>query len=300
MSETWKSTQPKESTYATTTASSIPTADSDGGFLLEREIIIYSISAGSIAVMVALGSCCFKYKRKAEHLYKSRPRTNHDQTSPERSDVQYRRNNESVYDLIDEDNMIGDETLIHSATRSGRVIQTRTTHSVVDQDGSSSSHSEGDVIDPFSEGYLNPYQPMIEVDLHGYRTLSDDTTHKSEKLSSGNSESSICSADKANVLVHPYQPIIPFVDIHNNSPIDEAVHKLTSHGQSMSDFNTGNNDHDAEQISESLKISISLIESEDAKNQTEKSLVVESKSKDDPKNISGIAYKNNHMANVDA
>lgn len=273
-----------------------------GGLLLKRKIIIYSISAGSIAVMVALGSCCFKYKRKAEHLYKLRlPRTNRDQTSPEQSNVQYSRNHESVYDLIDEDNMIGDETLMHSATGGGHVIQTRTMHSNVDSDGSSSSHSESEAINSISEGYLNPYQPMVEVDLHGYRTLSKDTTHNSEKLSSGNSESSVCSADKTNVLVRPYQSIIPCVDIHNYTPIDEAVQTFTSHRQSMSDIDTGNNDDDVDQLSESLTISPPIaIELEDVKNQNEQgSGETESKPGDNPENDEPSASKGENNGKTD-
>lgn len=226
--------------------------------------------------MVALGSCCFKYKRKAEHLYHSRSRrTHHQQVSSERPNVQHSRDDESTYDLIDEDNMIHDHTFIRSATSHEHVDQAATIHSeTVDQDVSSNSYSEGNVEDPSNEDYLNPYQAMIEVDLHSYQKLTNETGNQFEEILPENPESSVCSAFQACANIHPYQSIISCVDSHNYTPMDEVMPKLTSNGQSMLDFNTekdGSRTGKAEQMFMQMKrIPQLAIESDDVTNQTEK------------------------------
>lgn len=152
------------------------------GIFLKRELIIYSLSAGSIVVMVALASCCVKYKWKAKLANKPRSqRTHHDQVSSIQTNVPF--NNESnIYDSIDEDSM---NSII---IRSEYVNQAETRFSgTVDQDGSRSSISEGDVADSHNDDYLNPYQPMVEVDVHGYRFLAVESTQKSDEISSGSS-----------------------------------------------------------------------------------------------------------------
>lgn len=281
------------------------------GILLKREIIIYSISAGSIAILFALASCCFKYKREAEHLYKSRSqRTHHDQVSAEHENVQYNHNDESVYDLIDEENMVDDDTINNSEKSHEHIDQSENRHSATVEDYSSGSHSEEDVTDPSNEGYLNPYQPMIEVDLHGYQTLELEIRNQSEEISPGNLGSRISTAVQSCEHICPYQPIISldYVAAHNSAQIDEAVQKLLSE-RSMSDCNTGIDDHCieyAEQSSVPLTISQPIIiESEYDMNQTDEELVVvQSKlidcNKNDNSSITGIGEKDSEMSAISA
>ncbi|XP_071128027.1 uncharacterized protein [Mytilus edulis] len=73
-----------------TTLDSLSANDKKDGIFLKTELIIYSISAGSIVVMVALASCCFKYKRKAEHLNKSKfPGIHHEQVPSDQTNDQF-------------------------------------------------------------------------------------------------------------------------------------------------------------------------------------------------------------------
>ncbi|XP_071128029.1 uncharacterized protein [Mytilus edulis] len=193
---------------------SISTTDTHDGLRL----IIYSMSAGSIVVMIALASFCFKYKRKVEQLYKSRSRRiHHDQASSEKANVQYSRNNEGGYDVIDEGDMIDDAFFSRSKTSHEQNDPARIRqYASVNQGRSSSSYTE-DVCKTLGDGYLNPYQPIIEADVHAYRTLADETTDTSRKIISANSGS--------NRSVLSYQPILPYVDAHKYTPIDEKVSK---------------------------------------------------------------------------
>ncbi|VDI47597.1 Hypothetical predicted protein [Mytilus galloprovincialis] len=206
VSEQWRSTysEPEDLTTGLTTSGTFSATDKNVKTFLNRPIILYSIIAGSIVVMVALASCCFKYKRENVHLNKSRtPRTHRDRVSSERSNAQYIRNNESAYDLIDEDNMIGNETLMRSIIRDEYVNQSITTNvAIVDEDVSSDTYSGGDVADPPNDDYLNPYQPMIEVDIHCYRLLESESTPKSKEIFERRSESRIISAVQVNEYVH--------------------------------------------------------------------------------------------------
>lgn len=132
--------------------------------------------------------------------------------------------------------MIGDDTLIRGVTRREEVIRTRIIHSaIVDHDGSSSSNSAEIAHNPDDEGYLNPYQPMVEADRHSYLTLADESTNNLKETFSRNVESAICSTIRDNEHVPPYQTIKPFVDEHMFSPIDEAMSKYTTNAQSVSD-----------------------------------------------------------------
>lgn len=82
--------------------------------LLKSETIVSLISAGVVAVLIALASWCFKHKRKAENLKKSRSKTiNRYQLSIEREHD--RKNIESAYDLIDY-SVINNDSLIRIVT----------------------------------------------------------------------------------------------------------------------------------------------------------------------------------------
>ncbi|XP_052089508.1 uncharacterized protein LOC127726241 [Mytilus californianus] len=197
--EKWDSTftEPKESTHVMTTVDSLSAYDKNDGIFLKRELIIYSISAGSIVVMVALGSCCFKYKRKAEHLNKSKsPGTHHEQVPSDQTNVQF-NDESSTYESINEDNMICNDTFIRSIIRDEHVNQDDI-YLTVDQDVSSSSYSEGDVVDSPNDDYLNPYQQMIEVDVHGYHRLEGESTQKMVEISPGSSASRIADLLNGN------------------------------------------------------------------------------------------------------
>ncbi|XP_071128026.1 uncharacterized protein [Mytilus edulis] len=175
-------TETKESTHVMTTSDSLSADDKKDGIFLKRELIIYSISAGSIVVIVALGSCCFKYKRKAEHLNKSKfPGTHHEQVPADPTSDQF--NDESnTYESINEDNMICNVTFIRDIVRSEDINQDDI-YLTVEQDISSSSDSVGDLADSVNNDYLNPYQHMIEVDMHGYLLLEGESTQKLVEIS---------------------------------------------------------------------------------------------------------------------
>ncbi|CAC5378205.1 unnamed protein product [Mytilus coruscus] len=147
--------------------------------------------------MVALASCCFKYKRKAEHLNKSKsPGTHHEQEPSDQTNVQF-NDESSTYESINEDNMICNDTFIRSIIRSEHVDQDEI-YLTVDQDVSSCSYSERDVADSSNDDYLNPYQPMIEVDVHGYRLLEGESTQNLEEISPGSSASRMADPPRGN------------------------------------------------------------------------------------------------------
>lgn len=164
---------------------------------LKRELIIYSISAGSVVVMVALASCCFKYKRKSENLNKSKSQmTQHAQLSSDQTNINF-IDESSAYESINEDNMINNELFIRSVIRSEHVNHDDI-YLTVDQDVSSCSISDGDVVESPDDDYLNPYQSMIEVDEHGYRVLEIGSTQNSKEISSGSSSNIMSDTPNGN------------------------------------------------------------------------------------------------------
>lgn len=209
-------------------------------FLDGLRLIIYSMSAGSIVVMIGLASFCFKYKRKAEQLYKSRSRRqNTQEVSTERANVQYSRNNDGGYDVIDEGNMIDDNIFSRSVTsHDHKDIERIRLYASVNQGRSSSSYLEDDVTKPLGDGYLNPYQPIVESDVHAYRTLGDETKRTAGMIASENSGSIISTSLQAYRKIHSYHPIIPYVDVHKHTPIAEKVSEHPEKDQSMFDVHT--------------------------------------------------------------
>ncbi|XP_063415162.1 uncharacterized protein LOC134697066 [Mytilus trossulus] len=181
-------TETKESTHVMTTFDSLSADDKKDGFFLKRELIIYSISAGSIVVMVALASCCFKYKRKAEHLNKSKfPGTHHEQVPSDQTNDQF-DDESNTYESINEDNMICNGTFIRSIIGSEN-INHDDIYLTVEQDVSGSLYSEEDLADAVNNDYLNPYQHIIEVDVHGYRLLESESNQKLVEISPESSAS---------------------------------------------------------------------------------------------------------------
>ncbi|CAC5407957.1 unnamed protein product [Mytilus coruscus] len=204
------------------------------------------MGAGGIAIIMALGSCCLKYKRKAANFHNSRfPRIHNNIAAVERENI--RRNNENANDLIDENTMIDNRTLIRIVTSTEYVNQAGMRYSAtVDKDwiSGSFSFSDEDVSEPANEGFSNSYLSMTEVDIHP--TLPNETTQNFENISSGNSEPIINSAVQIYGNINPYQQVIPFGDL------DKAVTKHKNIEQSMSDFQKGNDGshfEDTEQIS---------------------------------------------------
>ncbi|CAG2219103.1 unnamed protein product [Mytilus edulis] len=138
-------------------------------------LIVYVFSTGSIAALVTLASCCFKYKRKLNQSYNARSQIKHDnKAASEWKDIC--RNNERAKDIFNGDIMIDNSMLICIAKNNEHVNKAGIRYSpTVDQDliKSSSSSDEG-VSTPANEGVTNVFQSIIEVDIH--RTLPDDTT----------------------------------------------------------------------------------------------------------------------------
>lgn len=198
------------------------------------------MSAVSIVVMIGLASFCFKYKLKAEQLYKSRSRRTHNQqVSSERANVQYSRTNDGGYDVIDEGNMIDDDIFKRSVTsHEHNDLQRIRLYASVNQGRSSSSYLEDDVTKTLGDGYLNPYQPIIEADVHAYRTLGDETKSTAGMIASENSGSIISTSLQAYRKIHSYHPIIPYVDVHKHTPIDEKVSEHPENDQIMFDAHT--------------------------------------------------------------
>ncbi|XP_071124487.1 uncharacterized protein [Mytilus edulis] len=223
MSENRDGTKPTETTYNTTTANNVLTTEINDVLRL----IIYAMGAGSIAVMVALASFCFKYKRKAERfrksitmrLYKGKSATEGESVS---------RINESAHDLTNENTTIDNHMLIRIVTSNEHVSQDGRRYSAtVDQDYISGSFSFSDesVTDIANGGSLNSYLSMTEVDKH--RKLPENITHHSEKISSRNSESIMNSTVQIYGNIQPYTsiPIIPYCDVTEYTQKDKAVSK---------------------------------------------------------------------------
>lgn len=208
-------------------------------FIDELRLVIYSMGAGSIAVILALAACCLKYKRKAEHFLNTRsPRTHHNEKTVKRSSIS--RKNASANDLIGEntriDNNVNQAGIRYSATD--------------DQDwlSGSFSFSDDEISEHANEGFLHSYLSMTEVDKHPTR-LNDTTQNK---LSSGKSVSITDYPVQIYGNIHPYQQIVPFDGVHKDNPLDKAVPKHRDKEQSISDFqirNNGSHIEDAEQIS---------------------------------------------------
>lgn len=147
--------------------------------------------------MVALASCCFKYKRKSENLNKSKSQmTQHAQLSFDQTNINF-IDESSAYESINEDNMINNELFIRSVIRSEHVNHDDI-YLTVDQDVSSCSISDGDAVESPNDDYLNPYQSMIEVDHHGYRLLAIGPTQNPREISLGSSASMMSDTQNGN------------------------------------------------------------------------------------------------------
>ncbi|CAG2200585.1 unnamed protein product [Mytilus edulis] len=171
------------------------------------------MGAGSIAVIIALASFCFKYKRKAERFPNSRSmRFYNDKAATEGESVS--RNNESVHDSTDENTTIDNHMLIRIVSSNEHVNHAGRRYSgTVDQDYKSGSFSFSDerVTEIADGGFVNSYLSMTEVDKH--RKLPENTMHQSEKISSENSESTMNSTVQIygninRILVYQQYPTV--------------------------------------------------------------------------------------------
>lgn len=134
-----------------------------------------------------------KNRRTTEHLNISKRSTpHHVQVSSDQADIQF-NNDSSIYDSIDEDNMICNNTLRRSTIRLEHVNQAE-----VDQDVSSSSYFEVDVTDPSNEGQLDPYQPIPESDVHGFWLSTKESIPHPVKISLESSEKGTSDALSVN------------------------------------------------------------------------------------------------------
>ncbi|CAC5408574.1 unnamed protein product [Mytilus coruscus] len=243
----------------------------DGNFGMSDGLlsIIYSMGAGSIAVMVALALCCFKYKRKSEYLNNSRsPRIHYDIETTQPENIS--RNNVSGYDVINENTMIDHHTLIRIGTSNEHLHQAGIRYPTTDDldwISSSFSLSNESELTPPEDGFLKSHEPMTEGEIHGHGTLPNEIAKNFEKISSENAGTIIKSTDQIYSNINSYQQIILYGDVHKYTPLDEEEPNHPKNEQCIPDFQTGNdssNIENAEQISTLLRKGMPMkVKSED-------------------------------------
>lgn len=185
--------------------------------LHRREIIVYSICTGFVSFILFV--CTFllrRYKqRSANHIPSTRriPPAQlgtdiglHVQATGTSTDVV-----EGIYETIDESSLIPDLQMSVPARN---------------EYNENSGSSSDDNSDPLpNDGYLNPYQPIMqEFVKHGYST----TTHKSDLDCSSSDES-----DSASGYLNPYQTIVPDQDKHEYYKVYDDSRLVNNH---ISDF----------------------------------------------------------------
>ncbi|XP_063415891.1 uncharacterized protein LOC134697541 [Mytilus trossulus] len=205
--------------------------------LLEREIVIYSLSAAVLVLFILLCTACQqRYQKvygnlKKYQTSKRRRRNIQENPLPEipLEDI------EGVYDVIDELNMINDF------------------ENVMDSNFSSESETNGGYVQPDNNGYLTPYQPVDEdsntSNINDIKSVSLQTPnangdaisdHVSITSSSGvhgrkcsnintnrpldhpvdtqdyisTHSSDLETISRESGYLNPYQPMIPATDLH--------------------------------------------------------------------------------------
>ncbi|CAC5398636.1 unnamed protein product [Mytilus coruscus] len=169
--------------------------------LLEREIIIYSLTSAVLVLFILLCTACYQRYRKIYsnlrkyQTAKRRRRNIPDNPLPELPQDAI----EGIYEVIDESNMLDD------------VEPLRDNNTPIFDSNSS-------YVQPESNDYLTPYQPNDE-------DVNTNSLNDNKSESSGSSEASIYESSSSNTEVHerrcsylnPYQPIVPSADIHEYS-----------------------------------------------------------------------------------
>lgn len=227
------------------------------------------MGAGSIAVMVALAFCCFKYKRKAEYLNNSRfPRVHNGTDTTEPANIN--RYNVRSYDIIDENTMIDHHTLtlMRIGTSNEHLHQSEIRYPTTDEfDLISSSFSQSTESEftpsEFDNGSLELHAPIAEVEVHSYETLPNEIANKFEKISSENI-GTILTSDPIYSNINSYQQIILNGDMHKYTPLDEEGLTHPKNEQCISVVQTGNHSSNIENAEQILTLLRKVkVESED-------------------------------------
>lgn len=167
--------------------------------LHEREIIIYSISAGVVSFILL--SCTFLLRRYKHRNAKTRPFLNassleqipnDDAISVTGASIE---GGDGIYETIDESSI--PDILLSRAP--------------INENSGSSSDDNSDPLP--NDGYLNPYQPMAqEFVKHEYSTIVDKSD--SDSSSSNNGE-------RFSGYLNPYQTIVPDQDKHDYYKVND-------------------------------------------------------------------------------
>ncbi|CAC5376452.1 unnamed protein product [Mytilus coruscus] len=245
------------STRIVTRTSPKPIANNLG--LNNREIIIYSIGAGTFAIFILTCSVCkHRYKQIYGNFkrYQTGNRQRIDITGNPQREISLEEI-EAVYEEIDESNMIDNvanftDNNVSVSNTNGRTVYSDndylTPYQPTDEDAntntsndnkSESSVSSGRIIQSTSNyestssssdvqgirsSYLNPYQPIIHsAEIHDYAS-----TDCINEFDSSGSE----SLTNESGYMNPYQPMVPDRNLHEYKSV---LGSLDGSGSSLSD-----------------------------------------------------------------
>ncbi|XP_071124458.1 uncharacterized protein [Mytilus edulis] len=213
----------KETTFVITTRKIISTTktstENNLGFS-NREIIVYSICAGGFICVILLCTVCQRrYKQMYGNFRRYKTGKKRRRNIPEVSIPAIPLEaSDGIYEIIDESNIIDNFEII------------RKSRSLV-------SYNDESYVEPNSNGYLTPYQPVDE----GLNTndLKDTKSESSELIGSNDQGTGDCASTSSSSEVdgrrssylNPYQPIVHSGDIHEYS----STHNMNESGSSGSE-----------------------------------------------------------------
>ncbi|VDI64177.1 Hypothetical predicted protein [Mytilus galloprovincialis] len=212
----------KETTVGITTRRIITTTtkptEKNLGFS-NREIIVYSICAGGFVCVILLCTVCQRrYKQMYGNFRQYKTGKKRRRNIPEVSIPEIPLEaSEGIYEIIDESNMIDNFEII---------IKRR---SLV-------SNNDESYVEPNSNGYLTPYQPVDEGlntnDLKDTKSEFSENGSNDHGTGDGASTSSSSEVDgRRSSYLNPYQPFVHSGDIHEYS----STHNMNESGSSGSE-----------------------------------------------------------------
>ncbi|CAG2184884.1 unnamed protein product [Mytilus edulis] len=194
------------------------TTENNLGFS-NREIIVYSICAGGFVCVILLCTVCQRrYKQMYGNFRRYKTGKKRRRNIPEVSLPEIPLEaSEGIYEIIDESNMIDNFEII------------RKRRSLV-------SNTDESYVEPNSNGYLTPYQPVDEGlntnDLKDTKSEFSENGSNDQGTGDGASTSSSSEVDgRRSSYLNPYQPIVHSGDIHEYS----STHNMNESGSSGSE-----------------------------------------------------------------
>ncbi|VDI11049.1 Hypothetical predicted protein, partial [Mytilus galloprovincialis] len=182
--------------------------------LNNREIIVYSICAGTLVFFVLMCSLSQHRYQKIYWRFKRYQTSNRRRTENQQQGIPLEEI-EGIYEVIDESNMIynlGD----------------------LRNDNMSVPGTNGSYVQPDSNDYLTPYHPVDEdAKTNNSKDNESESTASSDSYNrpTSNHESSSSSSDvqgRRSSYLNPYQPIVQSVDIHEYLSIDNIDDSVSS------------------------------------------------------------------------